>query len=213
MKKLALLLCMTLTLSACASKLESLTKSDKPAPSTYALHAAPAATVGTQYRGVLIVARPTIPSGYTSERIVLQMDGGRQMDYYAGAKWPDTLDEVLSDVLIQSARGTFPGMTVDSPSVSVPGNYRLAVTFNDFQPVYAGAPDGIPTLRVSATFTLISLPTESILSDFTLTSERAAQANTMTAVTTGLEQSLHEVLAGAFKRLTPVLTKQPEAEQ
>lgn len=187
----------------------NITKSKAPPVSVYTLHAEkPEKRSST---AAVFVQEPEVPAGFDTPRIALHMSGGRRMDFYADAAWPDALNKVLQDFIIQSTR--FSAMTPDS-GVNAP--YSLQVKVNDFQPVYAGDATGVPEVRVSMTFRLILRSDEKLLRDFTLTEKMPASANTITAITGDLETLLRKIVATALSRVSKeVVTKKapllPEA--
>ncbi len=213
MTRTLIVLASLILLSGCAARIENAIKSDRPVASTYALHAGvPQETKAVPASTVLLVARPVMPAGFNTPRIVLMTQGGRQMDYYAGAQWPDTLEVVLGNVIIETARNTFPGLIVDNPAISIPSSFRLATTVNEFQPVYANGPDVAPLVRAGMTFTLIRMPDEKVIDSFTFNAERPAPANSVTAITRELEIALQGILEQANTRIAPALTKKPASQ-
>ena len=181
-------------------------KSTAPVPLTYALHP-DLTTPQTQSHsdGVLFVSRPGLPAGFDTDRIALYMDGGRRIDYYAGARWAEALDIVLQDVLVRAGRHELPNMIIDSPDLNIPAQYKLAVKVNDFAPLYEQGASGLPLLRLSMTFTLVQMPRENVISDFTLQSEMRAGDNTVSAVAAGLEAMLKGVLPRAYANIAEAL--------
>lgn len=181
-------------------------KSTVPVPLTYALHP-DFSTPQTQSlpEGVLFVSRPGLPAGFDTDRIALYMDGGRRIDYYAGARWAEPLDIVLQDVLVRAGRHELPRMVIDSPDLNIPAQYKLAVKMNDFAPLYERGAEGLPLLRLSMTFTLVQMPHENVISDFTLHSEMRAGDNTVGAITAGLEIMLKGVLPRAYANIAEAL--------
>lgn len=172
----------------------SITKSKAPPVSVYTIHAEkPEKRSST---AAVFVQEPEVPAGFDTPRIALHLSGGRRMDFYADAAWPDALNKVLQDFIIQSA--SFSAMTPDS-GVNAP--YSLQVKVNDFQPVYDGAATGMPEVRVSLTFRLILRSDEKLLHDFTLTEKMPASANTITAITGDLETLLRKIVADALARV------------
>ncbi len=181
-------------------------KSTAPVPLTYALHP-DLTTPQTQSQpdGVMFVSRPGLPAGFDTDRIALYMDGGRRIDYYAGARWAEALDIVLQDVLVRAGRHELPNMIIDSPDLNIPAQYKLAVKVNDFAPLYEQGASGLPLLRLSMTFTLVQMPREKVISDFTLQSEMRAGDNTVSAVAAGLEAMLKGVLPRAYANIAEAL--------
>jgi hypothetical protein len=171
--------------------------SKQPPPALYALHAgAPCRADGA--RIYMSMGDVRLPPGFATDRIALYLSGGRQLEYYAGAAWPETLDAVLRDFISGAARHSCSGIAIDD---DMPGAAHLLVRVNDFAPVYAAGPDTVPRLKVSLTLTAVSADGK-VMADFTVARERAAAANSLTAVTGGLEGLLRAALEDGFRRLT-----------
>lgn len=204
MKKIisALALACLVTLAGCGN----IIKSKAPLVSVYTLHAEkPEKRVSSS---AVIVQEPEVPAGFDTSRIALHMSGGRRMDFYADAAWPDALNKVLQDFLIQSAR-----FSAISPDSGVNAPYSLQIKVNDFQPVYAAEATGMPEVRVSLTFRLIMRADEKLLRDFTLTEKMPASANTITAITGDLETLLRQIVATGLSRVAKdvAIKKSPPA--
>lgn len=196
-----------MTLSSCIG----LPKAQPPAvvyqiqPPAHALMAQPPALpAGTR----LEVPLPGVAAGFDKERIALALDGGRRLDYYAGAKWPAPLPEVLQDVTIASLRHSLPGLSVDDDDNITSPTHRLRMDVQTFAPVYAGGATGLPQVRVNIRFALIRLSDGALLTDQTLGTTMAVQMNNMAQVTAALESGLHRVLADALPRLAAPLAAQ-----
>lgn len=184
----------------------NITKSKAPPVTVYTLHAEKPEKRASS--AAVIVQEPEMPAGFDTARIALHMSGGRRMDFYADAAWPDALNKVMQDFIIQSAR--FSAVTPDS-GVNAP--YSLQVKVNDFQPVYADTAQGMAEIRVSLTFRLIDRSGEKLLRDFTLSEKMPASANTITAITGDLETLLRKVTASGLARISKDVTvKKPAPE-
>ena len=184
----------------------ALTSTEAP-PSTYTMQykASGSPAPATDIQGVLTVPEPDMPAGLETERIALNLSGGRQLDYYAGARWPEPLDHIMQDIIIQGGRNNLPQMVIDTPDIDLPANYKLAVKVNEFAPVYAGGPDGLPQLKAAFTFTLIQLPEHIVVTDFTLENSQQAKSNDLTAITSGLESLLQAMLTEAYGQIGAVI--------
>ena len=200
----------TLCLTACLFALSgclALTSSAPPV-TTYVLHAsriAPDADSSHGPSGILRIEEPVLPAGLDSDRIALYTADGRRLDFYASAKWPAPLNAVLQDVMIEEGRKALPRMVIDTPDLNVTANYKLAVRVIDFAPVYRDDTTASPFLKVSANFTLIRLPENSIVLDFTLESGQPATANSLTAVTTGLETQFQQMMQQAYGSISETM--------
>jgi ABC-type uncharacterized transport system auxiliary subunit len=195
-----------MALSVCGLSACITLKSDREPPVTYMIHAAAdAPRLKIETPAVINIPEPELPVGFSTDQIVLYLKNGRQLDYFAQARWPDELEEVLQDVIVLSARKAFPGAKIVTPDLDVPANYRLAVTVTEFQPVYSGAPDSAPHLYEAIHFRLISLPAETIAAEFTISRDGMAGGNDLTSIVSGLESLLHQILPQAFGTMAPYI--------
>ncbi len=179
-------------------------KSTEPRNIVYTLRPAESAPDADKTPGaarIVEIAVPQVPPGFETDRIALAIQGGRKLDYYAGAKWPDILDSVLQDTIRRSARNVLPNVVAITPTQGMDGQFRLQTKINEFQPVYDDAANVAPDLRVNVEFTLVALPDNKIVSSFILTRNQRASSNTLDAAAGGLESMFQEVLTEAFTRL------------
>jgi len=182
----------------------SLTSSEEPL-TIYALHASRnpvAETVIAADPVVISIPDPVLPAGLKTDRIALYLDGGRRLDFYSGARWAAPLDEVLQDMIIDSGRGAIPHAIFDGGDVRLPARYRLVVSVVDFYPLYSGDAQGIPLLKVSLSFTVIQASDGTVLARFSQSAEAVARENSLTAITSGLEQLLQSALADSFVNIS-----------
>lgn len=169
----------------------------------------PALPAGTR----LEIPEPGVAAGLDKDRIALALDGGRRLDYYAGAKWPAALPEVIQDVAIATLRQSLPGLSVDDDENMTGATHRLRMDVQSFAPVYASAATTLPQVRVSVRFALIRLSDNAILSDITLGADQPVRANTLGDVTAALESGLQRVLADALPRLAAPLAPAGKASR
>lgn len=200
----ALALLLLVTLSSCIG----LPKPPPPAtvyqlqPPAHGLMAQPPALpAGTR----LEIPEPGMAPGLDTERIALALEGGRKLDYYAGAKWAAPLPDVIQDIAIASLRQSLPGLSVDDDEHMSGATHRLRLQVQSFAPVYAAKADSIPEIRIAVRFALIRLSDDAIVTDITLGTRLPARANTLGAVTAALETGLHQVLSDAMARLAAPL--------
>ncbi|TAL33496.1 MAG: hypothetical protein EPN97_09440 [Alphaproteobacteria bacterium] len=202
-----LMLARLFALSACMSM-----KSTQPPATIYVMHSVKAAARENSRPAalpVVVVAEPVVPSGFNTDRIALYLAGGRRLDYYAGAAWPEPLGKLLQGFIIQSVQGAI----ADTPEGGFAAAYRLQVRVNDLEPVYAAGPEVAPQLKVSMTFRLVSLKQDRVLLDITRQRTASAAANTLTGVTAGLEALLQSVMSDALKEISPHLRGAPAKPQ
>ena len=79
------------------------------------------------------------------------------------------------------------------------------MSVSDFSPVYQNGAEDLPLLKAAMTFTLIKMPDNIVITRFTKRSEQLAAANTLTAITTGLEALLQAILAESFYDIAPLV--------
>jgi len=165
--------------------------------------AAPAAA--PRGRAVIAVPKPELPPGLETERIALYFQQGRRLDYYADAKWSAPLDALLQDLVIQKVQQKLPGKVVGTPDLASSAQYKLALKFTDVAPVYESAPDKPPRLDVGMTVTVVSMPRETVRTQFTLKRSVPASANSLTTITSELGNLLQSVTDDALARAAPYL--------
>jgi ABC-type uncharacterized transport system auxiliary subunit len=179
---------------------------DAPPADVYTLKAAAGGSAKQGGNGgVIVVARPEVPTGFDTDRIALMFEQGHRLDYYAGASWSGRLNDVLRNFVVQSARRDLPGKVVDTTELNASARYKILVKVTDFQPVYAGGPDGVPRLDVAMTMTLIALPSGKVAANVVAKKSAQASANRMTVITKELETLLQAVTSQALRGIAPHL--------
>lgn len=202
---LALLLASVLLLSGCGGF-----KSSTPPPTLYPLHAAAEAPQPAKAQRVVSVAEPLVPPGFDSDRIAIYLEQSRRMDYAAGAAWPAPLPKVLQDFIVHAAAAN-PRVMAVLPDSGAPASYNLMVRVNDFEPVYAADAKAVPLLKASMTFSLVALDRNKIIASFTESRENPAAANSLTAITGGLETLAQDMVSQAWqKMLLPDIRKKTD---
>ncbi len=193
-------LSLALVLSACSTS-QFLTSSEPP-QTIYSLRPVQASGEGSPSPARIVeIAAVTVPPGMDRDRIALYLDQGSKLDYYAAARWSAPLDTLLQEFTRRTASATLPYVVAVTSDQGIPAEYKLQMKINEFQPVYTGDQTSAPMLKISAEFTLIRLPDDMIVSNFTLSKQEAAQDNRLDAITLGLERLLQEVERDAFLKI------------
>ena len=198
-----------LALSACISL--PFGKSDNtPPPAMYTLRNSSAGltSVATEASGriVVVVPSPEVPPAFDTDRIAIRFEDGR-IDYYADAQWSARLDELLQDVFIESAQRKFSGAVVGRPGFVPDANYRLAVKLNDFGPVYRGSPDMAPRLTAGLSLTIIELPQDTVVAQFSVSKTAVASENRLGPITSELKGVLNSAIDEALEKAAPYITE------
>lgn len=191
---------MLLPLAGCAG---DLLKSTEPQSTIYTLR--PVEPAGDVPNDVLArtleISTPSVPPGMEQDRIALFLDDGTKIDYYAGAKWSSSLDHIIQEFTRRSASAVLPYVVAVTPEQSIPPDYRLQIKINEFQPVYAAKSTEAPLLKASLEFTLVRMPTDQIVTNFTLSKGQLAHENGLDSITLGLEDLLQEIEREAFHKI------------
>lgn len=191
---------MLLPLAGCAG---DLLKSTEPQQTIYTLR--PIEAAGEVPKNVMArtleISAPSVPPGMEQDRIALFLDEGTKLDYYAGARWTSSLDHVVREFTRRSASAVLPYVVAVTPEQGIPADYRLQIKVNEFQPVYAANAAAAPLLKANFEFTLVRLPTDQIVTNFTLSKGQLAQENGLDSITLGLEDLLREIEREAFGKI------------
>ncbi len=177
---------------------------------TYSLRpalSAPALETGFKTARIVEIARPSVPPGFEGDRIALYLAQGQKLDYFAAAKWPAGLDDVLQNFTRRTLTNTLPYVVAVTPSQSLNPDYTLQMKVNEFQPVYNGDLTSAPRLVTNIEFTLVAQPSERVISSFSIGKQGTASSNRLDVITAGLEKMLQEIEYEAFTRLDPLLEK------
>lgn len=201
LKNIVAALLLATTLAGCSTS--NLLKSTEPQQTIYTLR--PAESTGATsdvLARVLEISVPSVPPGMEQNRIALFLDEGQKLDYYAGARWSSSLDHIVQEFTRRTAGASLPYVVAVTPDQGIAADYRLQIKINEFQPVYAkDSAGGAPYLKASIEFTLIRLPSDQIVSSFTLSRNFEAQENRLDVITLGLESLLREIEHEAFVKI------------
>lgn len=198
--KIIAALALILALGGCSSG--SLLTSTEPQQTIYTLRpiASTGAASGTSAR-VLEISTPSLPPGMESDRIALFLDDGQKIDYFASARWSASLDYIIQDFTRRTASAALPYVVAVTKDQSIEADYRLQIKVNEFQPVYGADAKAAPVLKANIEFTLIRLPSDQIVSSFTLSKQEALQENRLDLITLGLEKLLQDIEREAFAKI------------
>ncbi len=189
-----------LMLTGCSTS--QLLTSSEPQKTIYSLR--PVEAVGEpsgQVARVLEIALPSVPPGMDRDRIALYLADGQKLDYYAGAQWSSTLDVLVQNVTRRTASSVLPYVVAITPDQGITPNYRLQLKINEFQPVYGVDTSTSPIVKANIEFTLIQLPSDKIVTSFTLSKETQVSDNRLDLITLGLENLLQDIEHEGFLKM------------
>lgn len=173
--------------------LTSCLTSNIPAPTLYVLN--PQNTeLGTQSSSPvsIIIERPSVVSGLNTDRIALIKNNGRELDYFAGARWNGQLDRIIQDFIIESFESDYDIIEVDASSRHQKADYMVVTKIRDFQAEYGDSVDSPPKIKVTIICSIVKLPSKDPVNRIIKTKEKQLQVNSMQEITLGFEDLLQE---------------------
>jgi ABC-type uncharacterized transport system auxiliary subunit len=196
---LALALSCAVTLSACGSLFKS-----KTAPPQVYLLSARGKDTAAPIAADLAVLKPTVRPGLNVDRIAA-LYPDRRLDYYAGAKWSGSLDDVLQDLAVQEFHAHADLRSVVGDSAPFVSGYWLQIEVLDFQAEYA-AGGGAPVVHVRLLGRIGKSGDGLELAHFEAGSGQAAAANRLGAIVAAYEQAANAALEQIIMDTTGALT-------
>ncbi len=205
---LSIALLAALALSGCSTG--DLLTSKEPQQTIYSLRPAPVVDAPPSDAAIRImeIAHPFLPPGMDRDRIALYLNDGQKLDYFAAARWSGTMAEVLQNSTRRTASAALPYVIAVMPEDNVDAAYRLQMKVNEFQPVYGTDSGENPMIVAEIEFTLLALPSDRVLTSFTLLRRGRANENRLDVITAGLEKMLQEIEQDAFIRIDRILRPQ-----
>jgi ABC-type uncharacterized transport system auxiliary subunit len=195
----ALALSCAVTLSACGS----LFKSKTPPPSVYLLSAR--GNVSRQELAAdLAVLKPKVRPGLNGDRIAALYPDHR-LDYYAGAQWSGSLDEVVQDLAVQEFHSHASLRSVVGDSSPFASGYWLEIEVLDFQAEYSAA-GGSPSVRVRLLCRIGKSGDRREFAHFEAGAQQAAGADRLGAIVAAYEQAANAALEQIIVDTTAALT-------
>jgi ABC-type uncharacterized transport system auxiliary subunit len=188
-------------LAGCTS---SVFDSDAPAPRTYVIAPAPAATESTAALPFdVVVSEPLAAPGLRGERIaVLHPD--RQLEFYAGARWGGTAAEVMQSLLVGTLRNQKAFRSVTAATTGAVATHVIDLELRDFQAEYAGG-RAAPTVKVSVVANVLRLKDRKLVAVIPATASVPAAENRLTQVVAAFESAARQVALGISRDATVAL--------
>ncbi len=200
-KKYAILVLVFLNLWGCSSFLTA----DTGAQNTYILSPA-AVKAQTKTSSGLMVAKPLLASGLNSDRIAL-MRGGIKLDYFAGAKWSDTLGLMIQDRMTQSLQHSGGYKFVIDDRVNLEAAQILVLDIQefyiDFGQNLARDNNSKPNMQAKVTISvkLIATKTRSVQRQFTVRSVRSVEKDNLDAHAKALDLAFQNAQTQIIQKL------------
>jgi ABC-type uncharacterized transport system auxiliary subunit len=136
-------------------------------------------TPGPEIAADLSVLKPLVRSGLDTDRIAVSYPD-RRLDYYAGARWSASLDEVVQEMALQSFHTHANLRSVSSDASVFSAGYWLEIDVDDFQAEYTTG-EAIPTIHVHFSARLGKASDRRILSRFDASATQLARRQSLDA--------------------------------
>ena len=131
-------------------------------------------------QGTLVVAMPTATAELDTHRIALKR-GGRQWDYYAGARWSNFLPAVAQDNLAKTLQQSHLFRDVVTDESGLSGDRILKTDIQSFQAEYAPGAQA-PVIKIRMVFSFVTRLERQPLASFAVEAQKKAAGNTLSAV-------------------------------
>ncbi len=167
--------------------------SNVPAPTLYVLNPQNIEAINQSSSSVsMIIERPSVSSGLNTDRIALIKNNGRELDYFAEARWNGQLDKIIQDFMIESFENNYDIIEVDTSSRHQKADYMVVTKVRDFQAEYRDSINSPPTIKVTTISSLLKLPDRKPVNRIIKTKEKQLQVNSMQGIIFGLEDLLQQ---------------------
>lgn len=136
----------------------------------------------------LVVAKPATESMLSSARIAVRPGGGAELQVLAGARWSDTVPELLQALVVRAFEDSGRILGVGRQASGLRADYTLTLDVRAFEAVYAGgaAPDAVVEFNAK----LLGFPGNRVLASRTFQARAAASGRHAGAVVPAFDQAL-----------------------
>ncbi len=163
------------------------------APQIYVLRPQPGGFApGPQVSWALAVVTPEATDSLDTTRIAISRSA-TTLDYYADAEWPDNLNVLVQNALVEGFEASGRIAQVAAEADGLHSNYLLQTEIRDFEARY-DTPDGAPTAVVRLMVKLVADKTRVIVAQQLAEQEVAAAANSIDAAVDALNRALAAVV-------------------
>lgn len=166
----------------------NLLRSKVDEPALYVLHATNVPTASVAYPVTLRVTQPNATPGLGSDRIAVLRQ--HTLDYFAGARWPDTAAQVAQSYLVDYLHSTGGFKNVVSDRVAVDADYSVALELRDFQAEYTGT--AAPVIHVTLSGALMDIKQRQTVTVLHATSSVTASDNRLDAVINAFDKAMQQ---------------------
>jgi cholesterol transport system auxiliary component len=138
----------------------------------------------------LIVFMPTTSPELDTHRIALNR-GGKQWDYYAGARWADFLPLLVQDNITKTLEQAHLFKTVATGDSGLTGDKILKTEIRAFQAEYKGG-SAAPVVKIRMIVRLVSRLERRPLASFVLEAEKKTSGDSLSAIQSAFAAAFNE---------------------
>lgn len=142
----------------------------------------------------IVVELPSTGAGLNTDRITLMKNNGRELDYFASARWNGELDKTVQDFIIESFENSYDIVEVDVTNLYQEADYMIVTKIRDFQAEYEDDSNVPPTIKVTLVCSILKLPNKEHVSRVIKKRELLLEENSMSEIVSGFEILLQETV-------------------
>lgn len=157
----------------------------------------------------LSILRPRMRPGLDTDRIVAKYPD-RRLDFYAGAKWSGSLDDVVQDLTVQLFHLRTNLRSVSSESTRFTSGYWLEIEVEDFQAEYS-APGAAPVIKVHLLARLGRAADHAGIGNYEAMASQAAVENRLEPIIDAYERAANTALSQIVDSTAATLAVAAEA--
>lgn len=140
----------------------------------------------------LVVAKPVTEVMLSGSRIAVRPHGGAELQVLAGARWSDTVPELLQTLIVRAFEDSGRILGVGRQASGVRADFTLTLDLRAFEAVYADA--GPPTARVTFNAKLLGGPGNRVVASRTFRADEEAGGREATAVVPAFDRALERTI-------------------
>jgi cholesterol transport system auxiliary component len=140
----------------------------------------------------LVVAKPVTEVMLSGSRIAVRPHGGAELQVLAGARWSDTVPELLQTLIVRAFEDSGHILGVGRQASGVRADFTLTLDLRAFEAVYAGS--GAPTAKVVFNAKLLGGPGNRVVASRTFQASEPAGGREAAEVVPAFDRALESAI-------------------
>lgn len=140
----------------------------------------------------LVVAKPVTEVMLSGSRIAVRPHGGAELQVLAGARWSDTVPELLQTLIVRAFEDSGRILGVGRQASGVRADFTLTLDLRAFEAVYSER--GAPTARVTFNAKLLGGPGNRVVASRTFRANEPAGGREATDVVPAFDRALESTI-------------------